>query len=90
MPCGGAATNLAVVGGLECRRGPIENLVFVATSGYDFDTLVVDPDGGILARAADDGGSLALSTVDLNRRYLDPWLGDMRGRFPKELRTDVR
>jgi predicted amidohydrolase len=72
------------------RARAIENRVFVATSGYDFPTLVVDPDGGILARAEDDDGSVALTTVDLNRRYLDPWLGDMRGRLPKELRTDVR
>lgn len=72
------------------RARAIENRVFVATSGYDFDSLVIDPDGGILARAADDGGSVALSAIDLDRRYLDPWLGDMRGRFPKELRTDVR
>jgi predicted amidohydrolase len=72
------------------RARAIENRVFVATSGYDFAGLVVDPDGRILARAEDDEGSVAFSRIDLNRRYLDPWLGDMRGRFPKELRTDVR
>ena len=72
------------------RARAIENRVFVATSGYDFPTLVVDPDGEVLARAEDDEGSVALATLDLNRRYLDPWLGDMKGRFPKELRTDVR
>jgi predicted amidohydrolase len=72
------------------RARAIENRVFVATSGYDFPTLVLDPDGESLARAEDDGGSVARATVDLNRRYLDPWLGDMKGRFPKELRTDVR
>jgi predicted amidohydrolase len=72
------------------RARAIENRVFVATSGYDFPTLVVDPDGGVLARAEDDDGSVALATIDLNRRYLDVWLGDMKGRFPKELRTEVR
>ena len=72
------------------RARAIENRVFVATSGYDFPTLVVDPDGQSLARAEDDAGSVARVTIDLNRRYLDPWLGDMKGRFPKELRTDVQ
>jgi hypothetical protein len=62
----------------------------VATSGYDFATLILDPDGKVLARAEDDDGSVAYSALDLNRRYLDVWLGDMKGRFPKELRTDVR
>jgi hypothetical protein len=65
-------------------------LVFVAISAYDFATLILDPDGNVLARAEDDDGSMARSTIDLNRRYLDAWLGDMKGRFPKELRTDVR
>jgi predicted amidohydrolase len=72
------------------RARAIENRVFVATSGYDFPTLVLDPDGVPLARAEGDEGSLATATIDLGRRYLDPWLGDMKGRFPKELRTDLR
>ena len=32
----------------------------------------------------------AVATVDLNRRYRDKYLGDMRGRRPKELRVDVK
>jgi hypothetical protein len=28
--------------------------------------------------------------VDLNKRYLDQWLGDMHGRRMKELRLDVK
>ena len=34
-------------------------------------------------------GAAAPATVDLNRRYLDPWLGDMHGRRMKELRLGV-
>jgi predicted amidohydrolase len=93
LALGGAEMLLVPIwGGNETlvRARAIENRVFVVTSGYDFPTLVVDPDGESLARAEDDGGSVARATVDLNRRYLDPWLGDMKGRFPKELRTDVR
>jgi predicted amidohydrolase len=89
---GGAELVLVPIwGGNETlvRARAIENRVFVATSGYDFPTLVLDPDGEEMARAENDEGSLAVATVDLNRRYLDDWLGDMKGRFPKELRTDV-
>jgi predicted amidohydrolase len=71
------------------RARAIENRVFVATSGYDIATEVIDPDGRTLARATTDG-TVAVATIDLARRYTDPWLGDMRARFRKELRTDVR
>ncbi len=49
----------------------------------------MDPDGEILSIARQDG-TLATATIDLNRSYSDKWLGDMRGRLRKELRTDVR
>jgi predicted amidohydrolase len=79
-----------IAGGNETllRARAIENRVFVATSGYDYPTHVLDPDGRVLASALTDG-TVALATIDLSRRYEDPWLGDMRGRFRKELRTDV-
>ncbi len=66
----------------------IENRVFVAASGYDYPTYVMDPDGELLAVTRVDG-ALAVATIDLNRSYADRWLGDMRGRFMKELRTDI-
>ena len=66
----------------------IENRVFVATSGYDYPTHILDPDGELLA-VAPERGSAAVATLDLSRRYVDSWLGDMRGRFFKELRLDV-
>ena len=66
----------------------IENRVFVATSGYDIATEVVDPDGKTLARAVTDG-TVAVATIDLARRYTDSWLGDMRARLRKELRPEV-
>jgi len=66
----------------------IENRVFVASSGYNYPTYIMDPDGEILS-VARENASLATATIDLNRRYVDAWLGDMRGRFMKELRVDV-
>ncbi len=67
----------------------IENRVFVAASGYDYPTYVMDPDGEILSAAREDG-TVAVSAIDLNRIYADKWLGDMRGRLRKELRDDIR
>lgn len=66
----------------------IENHVFLAASGYDYPTHVIDPVGEVIA-AAKENGTAAVTTVDLNRRYLEPWVGEMRGRFMKELRLDV-
>lgn len=66
----------------------IENRVFIAASGYNYPTYVMDPDGELLAVAREPGAA-AIATIDLNRRYADPWLGDLRGRFMKELRWDV-
>jgi predicted amidohydrolase len=66
----------------------IENRVFIAASGYDYPTYVMDPDGELLAVAHQDG-TAARAAIDLNRRYPDKWLGDMRGRVRKEIRLDV-
>jgi len=82
MPIWGGNETLA-------KARAIENQVFLVSSGYDHPTYIMDPNGEILSRAA-ERGSVATSQIDLNRRYLDPWLGDMRARFMKELRTDTK
>ncbi len=66
----------------------IENHVFLAASGYDHPTYVMDPTGERLALAAEEG-AVAHATIDLARRYEWSWLGAMRGRFFHELRRDV-
>lgn len=81
MPIWGGDETLA-------KARAIENKVFLAASGYDHPTYVMDPDGERLSVAA-QRGSAAVVTIDLNRRYLDPWLGDMHSRRMKELRLDV-
>ncbi|MEZ5391468.1 MAG: carbon-nitrogen hydrolase family protein [Bryobacterales bacterium] len=65
----------------------IENHVFLAASGYDHPTYVMDPMGEMLARAEE--GHVATATIDLAKRYEWPWLGSMRGRYFHELRRDV-
>jgi len=81
---------LPIWGGNEAlpKARAIENQVFLAASGYDHPTYILDPDGRTLASAA-ERGQAAVATLDLNRRYVDKWLGWMRGRFMKELRLDI-
>jgi len=67
----------------------LENHVYLVASGYDYPTFIMDPNGEILAEAR-NRGDVAHATVDLSRRYVDTWLGDMRGRFMKEVRLDLK
>lgn len=66
----------------------IENKVFLVASGYDHPTYIMDPDGKRVAQAPQRGDA-AIAEIDLARRYVDPWLGDMRTRRLKEIRLDV-
>jgi predicted amidohydrolase len=70
------------------RARAIENSVFLATSGYDIPSMILDPKGETLA-ASEVNGSVAVAQLDLNRRYTWQWLGEMRGRFMREVRLDV-
>ena len=67
----------------------IENQVFIAASGYDYPTYIMDPLGEVLSEAR-NRGEVAHATIDLSRRYTEKWLGEMRGRFMKEVRLDVK
>ena len=81
MPIWGGDETLA-------KARAIENKVFLVASGYDHPTYIMDPDGERLSVAPEAGAALA--TVDLNRRYLEKFLGEMKARRPKELRVDVK
>jgi len=82
---------MPIWGGNEAlgKARAIENQVFLVSSGYDYPTAIMDPDGELLALTRDQG-AVAAATIDLNRRYMENWLGNMRERFMKELRLDVK
>jgi predicted amidohydrolase len=82
---------LPIWGGDEtlAKARAIENQVFLVTSGYDHPTYIMDPTGNRIA-SAPQHGDVAISTVDLNQRWWDAQLGDMRARRMKEERVDVR
>ncbi|MCZ2073974.1 MAG: carbon-nitrogen hydrolase family protein [Bryobacteraceae bacterium] len=81
---------LPIWGGNEtlAKARAIENQVYLIASGYDHPTYIMDPDGEMLSKAAALPG-VASATIDLNRRYQDRWLGNMKARLWKELRLDT-
>jgi len=66
----------------------IENHVFLISAGYDVETAVIDPNGESLHETK-ESGVIKTVPINLSQRFLDPWLGDMRARFHKEIRWDV-
>ena len=91
LALGGAELILMPIWGGDETLGKaraIENHVFLASSGYDYPTYVMDPDGKTLALAK-ERGKAAIATIDLNRRYPNWWDGEMRERFMKEVRLDL-
>jgi predicted amidohydrolase len=82
MPIWGGNQTLA-------KARAIENHVYLVSSGYGFPTQIIGPDGEILS-AAGEQGQAAVANIDLAKRPYDKWLGELRGRFLKELRLDVR
>jgi predicted amidohydrolase len=70
------------------RARAIENQIFLVSSGYNHPSRIIDPDGEVVANAP-ERGTFAVATLDLNKRYADRWLGEMKDRFRKELRLDV-
>ena len=73
---------------LLARARAIENQVYIVSSGYNADTIIIDTWGNILAEASEQPG-IALVNIDLNETHPNQWLGNMRHRFFRELRTDI-
>jgi len=70
------------------RARALENHLFVVSSGFDVESAIIDPTGEVLFATRDSGVNKTIS-INLGDRFLDPWLGDMRARFHKELRRDI-
>ncbi len=66
----------------------LENHLYVISSGFDVESSIIDPTGTVLFATMDSGVDKVVS-VNLAERFTDPWLGDMRARFHKEMRTDI-
>jgi predicted amidohydrolase len=81
---------LPIWGGIETLAAAraIENQVYLVTSSYDMPTGILNPLGEWIARATAEK-PWATAEIDLNRRYVQEWLGDMKARFQMERRADI-
>jgi predicted amidohydrolase len=81
---------LPIWGGSEvlAKARAIENHVFLLTSSYDMKTFIVDPAGAVLAETTTEK-PVAVAEMHLDRKILQPWLGDMKPRTWKERRPDI-
>ena len=66
----------------------IEQSMYVAASGYDYASEIVDPLGNVLDRVVKPGQPGAASaTIDLARRFREDWSGDWRDVSNKQRRS---
>lgn len=81
---------LPIWGGNEtlAKARAIENHVFLVSSSYDMKTFIVDPVGTVLAEA-NESQPIAFAELPLDKKYYQPWLGDMKHRTWKERRPDI-
>jgi predicted amidohydrolase len=66
----------------------LENHLYVVSCGGSVESAIIDPDGAVLFSTMGAPAHKVIA-VDLARRFVDPWLGDMRPRFHKEIRGDI-
>ncbi|HEY3282586.1 MAG TPA: carbon-nitrogen hydrolase family protein [Armatimonadota bacterium] len=81
---------LPIWGGTEvlAHARAIENHLFIVTSSYDMRSFILDPVGSILCEATEKQ-PLAVAELRLDRKILQPWLGDMKTRTWRERRPDL-
>ena len=67
----------------------VENGIYLAASGYDYASEVVNPIGSVLASVIIDAGPrVAVADIDLSQRFREQWLGDWRDIANKERRSE--
>jgi len=70
------------------RARAIENGIWLATSGYDYDSEIIDPLGRVLASVPHDKGpGVAVADIDLSERFREDWIGDWRDTVNKQRRS---
>jgi len=66
----------------------LENHLYVVSSGYDVESSIIDPTAAVLF-ATKDAPTHKVIRINLAQRFTDPWIGDMRPRYHKEIRGDL-
>jgi predicted amidohydrolase/regulation of enolase protein 1 (concanavalin A-like superfamily) len=68
----------------------VEQSMFIAASGYDYYSEVVDPLGRVLDRVESlNQADAAVATIDLKQRFREEWIGDWRDTSNKQRRIGV-
>jgi predicted amidohydrolase len=82
---------LPIWGGSEtlAKARAIENSVYLVSATYDMRSFIIDPTGQVLAEATKDQ-PVAVAELNLDAKFYQPWLGDMKTRTWKEWRPDLR
>jgi predicted amidohydrolase len=63
----------------------MEHSVYIAASGYDYASEIIDPLGSVLARVPGPSQTaLAVATIDLAHRFREEWSGDWRDTAGKQ------
>jgi predicted amidohydrolase len=72
------------------RARAIENGVYVATSGYDYPSEIIDPTGEVLAAAPiAKGPAVAIAEIDLSSRFRQDWIGDWNDSYNRQQRPSA-
>ncbi len=81
---------LPIWGGSEvlARARAIENCVYLVSSSYDMKSFILDPTGVVVAEASQEQPVVS-AELHLDRKFFQPWLGDMKTRTWKERRPDI-
>ncbi len=66
------------------RARAIENQIYLVSSSYDSETGIFDKTGELLIQGNEEN-PVAMVEIDLNKRQLWNWLGELRNRIVKEM-----
>jgi predicted amidohydrolase len=73
------------------KARPIENQLYLVSCAYSsgISSAIYDPTGEIIAEA-EERPSFVFADIDLNKQFLNDWLGNMRHRLQRERRADIK
>jgi len=74
----------------QLKTRAMDNAVWVVTSGYDVASMVIDPNGEVLASTwKDQGDGVVVQKIDLSQEFRRPYTGEWRNLVAKQRRTDA-
>ena len=78
----------SLAGRASARRKRRPSYTRTDTAADSVESSIIDPTGEVLFATKEAGVNKVIS-INLAERFLDPWIGDMRPRYHKEMRWDI-